>query len=523
MLVGTKSRFRLFGNRRRRASAPVGPYFADGVSIGNRPFTADWQETSGICRPQRGENAGHIWCESDGSVNKLFSLRTSDCAARGEWTLTGATPTDLEDISSATVNGQPYIYLADMGDNGNSRATFNIYRIKEPITNGSNGSLAAGTDYETIVCQYPAGDIPSHKDAETLLADPDTGDLYIVMKRFTPAKVYRLAHAASYSGTQTLESLGTIWTAPFATPYDGANGGYYVGGDISADGREIILKNHASVFYFARNKATQTIVQALQAAGTDVPAYVGGGRPASYPNNEPQGEGICFTDPWTWFSASEAGVPDRTAASASNYPVFKYTRLAKPYTEVSFQDGTNGYTGTLDTYIQVTTPTTPHGTETTFVVDLDAADERLGLLKFDLSSIPTNATIVGCDLYLAITTEGQDFALYRCFVPWDENSTYSTVNGGAGIPRNGVAASSLEDAVHGAPASVAANHGYDAITGTVRIKIPPQTIKDWIDGTKPNYGWVLINVGTSLDGFQFGSRQNATQGNRPRLVVRYLL
>jgi hypothetical protein len=116
-----------------------------------------------------------------------------------------------------------------MGDNGNARATIAIYRIKEPVITGGNGTLTAGTDYETIVCQYPAGDVPSHKDAETLLADPDTGDLYIVTKRITPAKVYRLAHAASYSGTQTLESLGTIWTPPFAAPYDNANGGYYVG------------------------------------------------------------------------------------------------------------------------------------------------------------------------------------------------------------------------------------------------------------------------------------------------------
>jgi hypothetical protein len=521
MLVSTRSRWRLFGNRRRRSTALV-PFFADGVSIGNRPFTADWQETSGICRSQRGENSGHIWCQSDGAVNKVFALRTSDCAARGEWTLTGATPTDLEDIASATVGGQPYIYLADMGDNGNARATIAIYRVKEPLITGSNGTLAAGTDYETIVCQYPAGDVPSHKDAETLLADPDTGDLYIVTKRITPAKVYRLAHAASYSGTQTLESLGTIWTPPFAAHYDNANGGYYVGGDISQDGRELLLKNHANVFYFTRNKAIQTIFQALQAAGADVPAYVGGGRPSSYPNNEPQGEGICWTDPWHWYTASEAGNPDLTGASAANYPVFRYTRLAKPYTELVLQDGLNGYTGTRDTYIQVTTPSTPHGTEATFVVDLDAADERLGLLSFDLSAIPAGATIVGCDLYLVITTEGQDFAVYRCFVPWDENSTYNAVNGSAGIPRNGVAASSVEDAVHGAPSSMAANHGYDGITGTVRIEIPPQTIQEWISGTRPNNGWVLVNVGASLDGFQFASRQHATQTNHPKLVVRYV-
>jgi hypothetical protein len=70
---------------------------------------------------------------------------------------------------------------------------------------------------------------------------------------------------------------------------------------------------------------------------------------------------------------------------------------------------------------------------------------------------------------------------------------------------------------------VAVNHGYDGITGTVRIKIPPQTIQDWINGTRPNNGWVFINVGASLDGFQFASRQHATQTNHPKLVARYVI
>lgn len=527
-------------------AAPIGgaatalPFWMDGVSIGNRPFTSDWYESSGMCRAQRSENAGHVWVHPDGNGAKILSLRLSDCASRGDWTMTAATPTDKEDIASATVGGQPYVYVGDTGDNGNARATFNIYRVKEPTINGSNGSLAAGTDYETIVCQFPGGDVPAHKDVETLLVDPDTGDIYVVTKRISPAKLYRLAHAASYSGTQTLEALGTIWTPPAITiPANGNNGGYYVGGDISPDGRGILLKSYTDVYYFPRAiKANTTILQALNVTPSNVAGYVGGGRPSSYPNNEPQGEAICWdADNATFYTCGESGNsgdPNYYGALSTRFPINRYTRLAAAITEVAFQDGaapTAGYAGTADTYIDKANAGTNFGTATTIIVaDPDSqATTRIGLLKFDLSAyVPFNASIVGCDLYLFINTEGQDFALYKMLQAWTEASTWTSLGGT--ILRDDVEAASVADAVHGAPDHPTipnGPHGYDGIVtgvssaGNVRVKIPLATIQAWISGAAANNGWILYNLGTTLDGLQFRSSEAATAADRPRLVVRY--
>lgn len=500
------------------ANAAAGnPAWADGVSIGNRPTTSDWQENSGVARSRLAANgagdSGHLWHISDSPANALLAQRISDAAGRGKWTLTGATISDLEDIASATVGGVDYLYLADIGDNSNARATFNIFRVVEPTITGSDQSTA---NFIQIVCEYPAGDLPSHKDAETIFVDPATGDIYIVTKRITPAKLYRLAHAASYTGTQTLEFVGDIWTGPFTDDATGpSTGGYYVGGAINDAGTLLVLKNYQDVFVFPRNPATQTIFQALSQTGIVVEGYVGGERPSSHPNNEPKGEGICFLANDDLITTSEYNATYGSSASA--YPTFRYAKLAATPIQVEFQEGTNGYAGTSDTYIWSlsTEQGNAKGTETTFVCDYNSGtDERYGLLKFDLSSIPPQATIIGCDLYLNINTEGQFFELRKMYQPWNESSTYTSLGG---LPAfDDVDAASVPDAVHG---------NYDTIQGTgvfVQIKIPVATVQAWVDGTIANEGWVVYGT-TNPDGLQFASSENATASDRPRLVVRYEL
>lgn len=485
-------------------------YWADGISIGNRPVTADWQENSGVARARLSANAGHLWHISDSPANALLAQRMSDSAGRGKWTLTGASISDLEDIASATVGGTDYLYLADIGDNGNARSTFNIFRVVEPTITGSDDSTSS---YEAIVCEYPGGaSAPSHKDAETIFVDPATGDMYIVTKRITPARLYRLAHAASYSGTQTLEYLGEIYTGPFTDDATGpSTGGYYVGGAINDAGTLIVLKNYQDVFAFVRDPVTQTIAEALVETPVIVEGYVGGERPSSHPNNEPKGEGICFLANDDLITTSEYNAT--YGSGASSYPTFQYEHLSQTPTQVSFQDGVDSYTGTNDTYIW-SNPANQgdnRGSETTFVVDYDSAtSERYGLLKFDLSDIPADATIVGCDLYLYINTEGQFFRVYKMYEAWTESSTYTSLGG---LPAfDDVDAASVPDAVHG---------NYDTITGPLQIKIPVATIQDWIDGSVTNNGWVFYGT-TNTDGLQFRSRQHATTADRPRLVVRYL-
>lgn len=508
----------------------------DGVSIGNRPNTAEWQETSGLAGPARIENADYIWAQSDGSIGKIFPIRLSDGGDAGAWTLTGASPVDIEDLASANVGGQPYIYLADTGNNGNSTNSrgsgidLRVYRIKEPVITGSTGNLAAGTNYETISCAYPAGNTPSLRDCEVLLVDPDTGDMYFITKRFTPAAVYRLAHASSYSGTQTLEYLGTITTPPYSIGADNANGGYYVGGTISPDGTEILLKGYEDVYLFTRNKATQTIMQAMQGTANNVRAYVSGGYPTTSPPGEPKGEGICY-DYYgeDFFTASEYLAS--AGHGAGNHPTYRYVRAVRAATEATFREGTNSYAGTSDTYVWslAAQQSVTRGTEATFVVDYETpTDERVGLLKFDTSSIPAGSIVVGADLELYISVEGQQFRIYEMLQDWNEDSTYTSLGG---LPAfDDVDASSAYiwnttfgnyDTITGATALNTTGSSGSGTVGTIRIKLPTSMIQDWVDGVRPNRGWVIHGL-TNADGLQFASSEAATEAQRPGLYIRYM-
>lgn len=507
----------------------------DGVSIGNRPNTAEWQETSGLAAPMRVENAGYIWAQSDGTINKIFPINISDGSDDGAWTLVGASPSDVEDLASANVGGQPYIYLADIGNNANSANSrgsgidLRIYRIKEPVVTGSTGNLSSGTDYETINCAYPGGDTPSHRDCETLLVDPDTGDMYFVMKRFTPTKVYRLAHQdfGAYSGTQTLEALGTITTPPFTIGHDNANGGYYTGGAISPDGTEILLKGYKDVYLFTRDPDTETIYESLQASLSPVRAYVGGGYPTTSPPMEPKGEGICYDYYGTdFYTASEYLAS--AGHGASNYPTYKYVRATREATETTFRQGLNSYSGAQDTFIASAAgaeQSEDNSADPTFVVDYDSAsDERLGLLKFDISTIPAGSIVVGADLEVYIAVEGQFFELYEMYMDWVDTDTYSSLGrlpafddvDAASTPIGGWTFGNW-DTITGAT-SIGSGAG---TVGNIRLKMPASVIQNWVDGVKENKGWVFYGT-TNVDGLQFASSEATTESQRPTLYVRYI-
>ncbi|HEY9583520.1 MAG TPA: DNRLRE domain-containing protein [Candidatus Paceibacterota bacterium] len=494
------------------------PYWQDGASVGNLTSTSDWQEISGITNPTLSANAGYLWLQSDGSIDKIFAVSTSTAASAGEWTLSGIDGSDYEDLSSARVSSQSYIYLADFGDNSNARSTIIIYRIKEPTITGSDDTVSAG-DIETITAEYPAGSLPSHKDAEALLVDPDTGDMYIITKREAVAGVYYLAHASSYSGTQTLTDLGNMYDIPDVASV--AATGNVVGGNISPNGREILIKSYNIMYLFSRDKSTQTIIQALQSTPTEVTGYVGGGSTTyrkSHPSQEPQGEAVTYDyNGDHYYTASE--FVSTEGSTSTRFPLFKYTRLTGTPTTITLQEGvspTAGYAGTIDTYIWDTTADTTRGTETTIIADPAVGvetDQRKGLLKFDVSSIPSDATIVGARLDLYVSTEGQGWKIHRMLVDWNENSTYNTLT--AGVNDDDTDASTVEDNRNGVT--------LNAITGSIVNNMRMATIQGWVDGTYSNYGWLIEATDiASGDGQQYVSSEGVTTTQRPKLVIRYI-
>jgi hypothetical protein len=180
-------------------------------------------ELSGLAR----SSSGGFWTHNDsGDGPRVFKL-AADGRIEREVTLTGATAIDWEDIAT---RGRT-VYVGDIGDNRAQRADIAVYRFTEDSTKAHK-----------ITLRYPDG---AH-DAEALLVDPRTGQLIIVTKDFGGAgRVYvgtRLTHAV------TLKlGLGAAITA----------------GDISGDGRTIVMRSYDRAFVWTRRRG-ESVAAALK-------------------------------------------------------------------------------------------------------------------------------------------------------------------------------------------------------------------------------------------------------------------
>ena len=138
---------------------------------------------------------------------------------------------------------------------------------------------------DAIRVMYPDGP----RDAETLLVDPLTKDLYILSKRERLVNIYRVAFPQRTDSLNALEKLGQIPREQIGILEQ------LVGGDVSADGKEILLKSYVQVFYWQRKDEQTSLVDLLQTAPTMLPYLP-----------EPQGEAIGFAaDGSGYFTLSE--------------------------------------------------------------------------------------------------------------------------------------------------------------------------------------------------------------------------
>lgn len=499
-------------------------WFYGPVKVGNLPIA--YVELSGLATAQRQENKNYIWAIEDGANPHIIAINRATAANAGKWVLTGASVSDVEECGSVRRGGIAYVYLLDTGDNANARATFKVFRVKEPVVTGSDGTLASGTDWEEIVCAFPGGNIPTHKDVEAAIVDPLTGDLFIITKRITPTLCYKLSWAASYTGTQTLTYMGALSAdATFNTlsTTPSGNDGYATGGCISPNGTEILVRSYDKVSRFSRNPSTQTVYDALATTPTQMPCATGtkaSGFKAVQTNAEPQGEAICFDSSGLYYYTCSEYVTTHGGTS-TNYPLFRFDRSLGAPTTYSFQQGVSSYTGNVDTYLDSSLPTTANGTSTTLVVDWDysayptVSRTRQAFIQFDLSSIPTDQIVIQAYLEILIGTEGLGFVMHKILIPWVATDTWDTLVNG--ISANNVDAVSTPETIYG-PTPV--GQGLDNYTGFCTINLNVATVQGWVTTPSSNNGWLLQGPDESSgDGLQFNSANNLVASIRPRLVI----
>jgi hypothetical protein len=247
---------------------------------------------------------GVFYAHNDsGDAARFFALDASG-KSLGEFDLVGGTAVDWEDLAlGPSQSGSDFLYLADIGDNSVTdptalrREQIEIFRVREPnVAAGQERVQVSLSDWEVLHLRYPDG---AH-NAETLLADP-TGDALWILTKETNGRtnVFSVPASAPAGSTSVLEKLGEVELGSCTNTL-------LTAGDISADGRLVILRTYGSVLLWERPKGT-SLVDALR-----LPPH------RLQPPNELQGEGIAFSaDAREWFTLSEGSAAQIFRATAS--------------------------------------------------------------------------------------------------------------------------------------------------------------------------------------------------------------
>ncbi|MGA9648248.1 hypothetical protein [Pedobacter sp.] len=247
-----------------------------GASAQNAPVKvvpAELSELSGLFISK----GNLIFAHNDsGDTSRFFAIDAkgkliSTLYFKGDPSIKRLGVTDCEDIAGGPgpVKDKSYIYLGDIGDNGGKRPYVTVYRFAEPSKLSGNMQI----QNDAVHLKYPNGP----QDAETLMIDPISKELIIVSKRQDTVGIYSAPLFFKNKDTLTMKKQGSLYL-----PGRGLLK-YVVAGDISRDGRQILLKTYTGVYYWQRN-GKESISEALRRKPTNLPYTL-----------ESQGEAIGFT------------------------------------------------------------------------------------------------------------------------------------------------------------------------------------------------------------------------------------
>jgi hypothetical protein len=234
------------------------------------------------------------WVHNDsGDGPRLFAM-TSQGEHVAELGVVGAEAEDWEDIAAGPVleGSAASLFIGDIGDNLKFRSSVQIYVLPEPEVDRFAARAELLASAHRLEVSYPDGP----RDAETLLVDPLTGDLYIIEKSsyLRPAAVvgvYRIPALDVLSESVVAQRVAEIPLGPVTA------------GSVLADGRGVALRNYQLARFFERDPVLP-LFHAFAQPGCELPLAM-----------EEQGETFGFAhDGKSYFTVEEGAEP----------PLFRY-------------------------------------------------------------------------------------------------------------------------------------------------------------------------------------------------------
>ncbi len=204
-----------------------------------------------------------------------------------------------------------------------------------------------------------------------------------------------------------------------------------------------------------------------------------------------------------------------------------------PSTEAfsAFQEGIGGYVGTQDTWVDQSNPDASYGDDAIRISDDDVQNALFSdargqvLIRWDgivgptgaAAAIPAGATVLEAFVTIEVAEDidspffDPDFAVYEVIRPWDESSTWNSLDGGL------VPGEDLGELV----GTFTGDNDPDA-DGMRRIDVTG-LVQRWVDG-QPNQGIAIMPeiIPGNDDGIGLWTSESANALLRPRLEVRWL-
>src|SRR5512133_1673664 len=255
---------------------PGCPKFFDGKRVG-RIANPSLTEASDLAASAK--NPGVLWSHNDsGRKPRLFAMSVQG-QDLGTYLLESAEVVDWEDLSlgPGPVAGESYLYVGDIGANRRSRRSVVVYRVEEPDVRLDQKPkkhwLRSVSRFE-----FTFPDFVSH-DAESLMVDPMTGDLYLVTKpRTGAAAFYRRKAPLEADRPMELELVSSFAAAGVGSMLPSSP----TSADISRDGSMILVRTYTRPYLWPREPA-ELIPDALGRTPCRAPLHA-----------ERQGESIAF-------------------------------------------------------------------------------------------------------------------------------------------------------------------------------------------------------------------------------------
>ncbi|MDH3620190.1 MAG: endonuclease/exonuclease/phosphatase family protein [Gammaproteobacteria bacterium] len=206
------------------------------------------REASGLARSQR--ESGVLWIANDSGSREILYALDHTGASLGRTELKKASNKDWEDLASFELDGEPYLMVADIGDNLGRRKSRKLYFLKEPKA----GKKSTTVDWE-VSFRYPDGP----RDAEAAAVDTENERVLILSKRDIPPVLYEVPLQSEDDKKVTAKWLGTIESLPKPSRQDvefapRTKDWHWqpAAMDISQDNRAAVILTYRAVYYFLR-------------------------------------------------------------------------------------------------------------------------------------------------------------------------------------------------------------------------------------------------------------------------------